>query len=74
MKKLNYMILALAAIMAAACDKDGDFLTTNGADKVTVDGSGDIVLTYENADALALTLYWSDNGTLSLSNPLVKAP
>lgn len=74
MKKLNYMILALVAIMAAACDKDGDFLTTNGADKVTVDGSGDIVLTYENADALALTLYWSDNGTLSLSNPLVKAP
>ena len=74
MKKLNYIILALTAIVAAACSKDGDFLTTTGADSVTIDGSGDIVLTYDNADALALTLYWSENGTLSLSNPLVKAP
>ena len=74
MKKLNYIILALTAIVAAACSKDGDFLTTTGADSVIIDGSGDIVLTYDNADALALTLYWSENGMLSLSNPLVKAP
>ena len=40
MKKINYIIVALVAILAASCNKDGDFLTTNGADSVTVDGSG----------------------------------
>ncbi|MGN0206375.1 MAG: DUF5114 domain-containing protein [Muribaculaceae bacterium] len=74
MKKINYILMALVAMLATGCDKDGDILTTKGADAVTVDGSGDIVLTYENSGALALTLYWNDNGTLALSNPLVEAP
>lgn len=74
MKNIKYIIIAIVALIASSCNKDGDFLTTNGADNVTVDGSGDIVLTFENSNALALTLYWNDNGTLTLSNPLVKAP
>ena len=62
-------------MLAASCDKDGDMLTVVGTEDVTLSGNGgDIVLNYNQVDDLALTVYWSDNGEISLSDPLVAAP
>lgn len=73
---IKAMTLCIAvATMLASCDKDGDFLTTSGGDDVTLDGTtSDIVLDYSHLNALALTVYWNENGDISLSNPLVAAP
>ena len=69
------MLLAAMALAAGACDKDGDFLTVTGTEDVSLSGNGgDIVLNYDQINDLALTVYWSDNGEISLSNPLVAAP
>lgn len=71
----NILLLSALAVMAGACDKDGDFLTVTGQEDVTLSGNnGDIVLNYNQVGDLALTVYWSDNGEISLSNPLVAAP
>ena len=71
----NIFLIATVALIAASCDKDGDFLTVTGAGNVALSGNGgDIVLNYNQVDDLALTVYWSDNGEISLSNPLVAAP
>lgn len=76
MKTLNNIFLfGVIALMAASCDKDGDFLTVASTENVALSGNGgDIELNYNQADALALTVYWSDNGEISLSDPLVAAP
>ena len=75
MKNLKYILISLVALIAAACDNDGEILTTAGADAVTLNGeTTDIVLDYDNADDIALTIYWSDNGTITLSNPSYSAP
>lgn len=67
--------MAALALLAASCDKDGDMLTVVGTEDVALSGNGgDIVLNYNQVDDLALTVYWSDNGEISLSDPLVAAP
>ena len=77
--KINHItricIAAAAGFAAVSCDKDGDMLTINGGDDVTVGVSGgEIVLDYNNLNALALTLNWDENGNLTLSNPAVALP
>lgn len=68
-------VAALAGLALVSCDKDGDFLTLNAPDDVSVSASADdIVLDFNNLDALALTLHWDENGNLSLSNPAVALP
>lgn len=68
-------IALLAGVAAVSCDKDGDMLTINTNDDVTVDSSSkDIVLDYNNLKGLALTLNWDENGNLTLSNPAVALP
>lgn len=57
-----------------ACSEDGDIITTNGADAITLTGSGDVVLNSEDVNALALTLIWNDNSTISLNDDRVQAP
>ena len=69
MKNLKYILISLVTLAAVSCDNDGEILTTAGADAVTLSGeTSDIVLDYDNADDVALTIYWSDNGTITLSN------
>ena len=64
----NIFLMAALALLAASCDKDGDMLTVVGTEDVTLSGNGgDIVLNYNQVDDLALTVYWSDNGEISLS-------
>lgn len=71
-KILPAMLLALAA---GACDKDGGMLTTPGAGETTIESSGkDIVLSIEHLQDLALTVYWNENGDITLSDPRVEAP
>lgn len=77
--KINHIsrigIAALLGVAAISCDKDGDVLTIVADDDVTVGTSAeDIVLDYNNLNALALTLNWDENGNLTLSNPAVALP
>lgn len=72
--------IAIAAIPAmlvvtAGCDNDGDTLYTNGPDQAQLTTSAaDIVLDKDHLDALALSVYWNENGNISLSDPKVAAP
>ena len=71
----NIFLFGAIALLASSCDKDGDFLTVADTEDVTLSGNeGSIVLNYNQVDDLALTIYWSDNGEISFSNPLVAAP
>ena len=68
---------ATAAVLLGAysCDKDGDMIYTDGPDKAEVSGvASEIVLDKDHLQSLALTLFWNENGKISLSNPLVAAP
>lgn len=68
---------ATAAVLLGAysCDKDGDMIYTDGPDKAEVSGvASEIVLDKDHLQSLALTIYWNENGKISLSNPLVAAP
>lgn len=74
--KIWSLILILVSTWTLiSCENDGDIIYTSGADDITLSGnSSDIVLSVEDLDALALTLYWNDNGKLVTSDSLVKAP
>lgn len=79
MNSIKSIIYSLALSLAlslglTACSEDGDIITTNGADAITLSGSGDVVLNKDDVSALALTLYWNDNSTLHLSDDAVQAP
>lgn len=75
MKTIKYFLGVLAiALGFTACDKDGDIITTDGAETIVLSGSGDAVLDQNNLSSLALTLYWTDNSRLSLSDDAVQAP
>lgn len=73
--RTRYFFMLLAIIMGiTACKNDGDLIMTNGADALTLSGSGDVVLDREDLGGLALTLYWNDNSRLALNNDAVQAP
>lgn len=78
--KINkyFAIAALAAAAAgtlSSCDKDGDTIYTNGAPDAELEGSAtEIVLDVNKLDALVMTVYWNENGDISLSDPRVEAP
>ena len=70
----NIAIAAALTLTAAGCDKDGDTIYAAGAPEAQLDGkTTDIVLDKDNLDALALTIYWADNGEITLSDPRVAA-
>lgn len=69
------MLIVASGWTLASCDNDGDIIYTSGADELTIGGNNsDVVLSINTLDALALTVYWNDNGTLSTSDPRVEAP
>lgn len=73
--KTIYILLALPTIFSlASCNKDGDMITSSGAHAVELNGSGDVVLDKNNTDALALTLYWTDNSHLTTNDDRVQTP
>ncbi|MCI1778694.1 MAG: DUF5114 domain-containing protein [Bacteroidales bacterium] len=75
MKILKQIVFLLSAVLLfASCSNDGEKLTT--AFNAVVAGSTSdesIVLKVENSSDLALSLYWTDNGTLTLSDTSYRA-
>ena len=78
--KLNNIIrtVLLSGIVTfglVSCDSDIDPVYVQPSDEVSLGGaSGDIVLTPDNPQALAMTIYWSGDGKLTLSDTLLQAP
>ena len=75
MKQMKYILVSLlAAITLTACDRDGDTITTSGAQPVELSGSGDVVINKDYASGLALTLNWTDNSRLTTIDERVQTP
>lgn len=63
------------AFSLVSCDSDIDPVYVLPSDAVSLGGaSGDIILTPDNPQALAMTIYWSGDGQLTLSDTLLQAP
>lgn len=74
-KKLAVILTAVSGCALMSCDNDGDTIYISEPDDIVIGGSNsDIVLSADALDALALTLYWNDNGTLSTSDVRVDVP
>lgn len=78
MKLNNILTPALCGVIccaAAGCSSDIDPVYVAPSDDIALRGdTGDIILSADNPDALALTVYWSGDGQLSLSDPQLEAP
>ena len=78
--KLNniFRIAFLSGVVAtgvAACSSDIDPVYVLPSDDIALGGaSGDVILSAENPQALALTIYWSGDGQLALTDSLLQAP
>lgn len=67
--------LALAALALTACEKDGDTIYIGSVTDPSVETTAtDIVLDENNLEMLALTVFWNENGDITLSDPCVAAP
>lgn len=64
----------MAMMTITACDRDGDMITTSGAQPVELNGSGDVVIDKDHVSGLALTLNWTDNSKLTTNDERVQAP
>lgn len=69
------LLSGIVSFGLASCDSDIDPVYVQPTDDITLGGaSGDIVLTPDNPQALVLTLYWSGDGKIALSDTLLQAP
>lgn len=73
-----YHITAIAGMLSlclGACDSDIEPVYVNPADGIELGGASDpIILRADRPEALAMTLYWSGDGRLALSDPQLQAP
>lgn len=70
------LILSSAAMTVAttSCDSDIDpVYVLSGDSTELMGGLNEIILTSDNPQALALTVYWSGDGRLALSDTLLQA-
>lgn len=70
-------VLASAALMLsiASCDSDLDKVYVLPSDSITLGGATDeVILSANNPQALAMTIYWSGDGRIALSDTLLQAP
>lgn len=75
MKKIIYSALSVLTMMATACDSDMDKVYMLPEDPVELGGATqDIVLNEDTPDALVMTLYWSGDGKIKLSDDNLQAP
>lgn len=78
--KLKYitrtlLLSAIAATGITSCDSDADRVYVQTPGDINLDGaSAEVILRPDNPQALALTLYWSGDGKLTLDNNLLQAP
>lgn len=69
------LLSGIVAFGLSSCDSDIDPVYVQPSDEISLGGaSGDIVLTPDNPQALAMTIYWSGDGNLALSDTLLQAP
>lgn len=69
------LVWAVVAVSIVSCDSDIEPVYVLPGDDTQLAGATDeIILTPDNPQALALTVYWSGNGRLALSDTLLQAP
>lgn len=69
------LLSVIMALNLVSCDSDIDPVYVLPTDTISLGGaSGDIVLTPDNPQALAMTIYWSGDGRIALSDTLLQAP
>lgn len=65
----------IVAFGLTSCNSDIDSVYVIPSDDINLEGArGDIILTPDNPQALAMTIYWSGDGRLALSDTLLQAP
>lgn len=75
MKKIIYSALSLLALSIASCNSDIDPVYMEPEEPIVLGGATqDIVLTEENPDALVMTIYWSGDGKIKLTDDKLQAP
>lgn len=63
------------ALGLLSCDSDIDPVYVLPSDNIELEGArGEVILTPDNPQALAMTIYWNGNGQLVLSDTLLQAP
>lgn len=75
MKRFIYSILT-AALLVSSCEKDGEMLklTEPGTPTDFSASPAEVVLTSDGADALALSLVWTEGALPQVSDPTVALP
>lgn len=69
------LLSGITALSLASCDSDIDPVYVLPAGEIALGGgTGEVILSPGNPQALALTLYWSGDGQLALSDTLLQAP
>src|SRR3712207_5863052 len=69
------LLSGFITISFASCNSDIDTVYVNPSNDSSLGGAtGDIILSPKNPQSLAMTIYWSGDGELALSNPLLQAP
>lgn len=69
------LLSGIVTLGFASCDSDIDPVYVLPSDNIKLEGArGDIILTPDNPQALAMTIYWNGNGQLALSDTLLQAP
>ena len=72
---LNTLALGIVALGLASCESDIDPVYVLPSDGISLEGAKeDIILTPDNTEALAMTIYWNGDGKLALSDTLLQAP
>lgn len=75
MKKIVYSTLSILTLCVTACDSDMDRVYMLPEEPVVLGGATqDIVLSGETPDALAMTVYWSGDGKIELTDKNLQAP
>lgn len=75
MKAIKYIAVSFAALCLAACSNDMDRVYMSPEEPVSLGGATqDVVLSEETPQALALTIYWSGDGRIQLSDDRLQAP
>ena len=69
MKQMKHFVALLLAVMTmTACNSESDNdtpVTPSNAQPVELSGSGDVTIDKNNINGLALTLFWTDNGSMA---------
>lgn len=69
------LLSGIVTLGFASCNSDIDTVYVLPSDNIELEGArGEIILTPDNPQALAMTIYWNGNGQLALSDTLLQAP